>query len=241
MGQNEEAEGMGETTAERGGRKKAAWRAIELALLGLGLLCLGLVAYWFVDARLFTYRGERDLDAAVAARQEQAKASAAHETDRLDTFRKDGRASGAPAAARLEEGAVVGRVELPRLGVSTLVLQGISPLTLRRGVGHIPGTPLPQEGGNVGLAGHRDTVFRALQDVRRGDAAVLTTPAGTYRYEVEWTRVVEPEEVSVLAASAEPELTLVTCYPFHYIGAAPQRFIVRARRSEESAAKTGQP
>jgi sortase A len=219
------------TREGRGRSKRTAWRVVELSLLTVGLLCLGLVTYWFVDARLFQYREERELDAALEAGP-RAAVPAAYETDRLDTLK----GTAAPAPVTLAEGALVGRIELPRLGVSTLVLQGVSPLTLRRGVGHIPGTSLPQEGGNVGLAGHRDTVFRALRDVRVGDTAVLKTPAGTWRYQVDWTRVVEPDEVSVLAASASPELTLVTCYPFYYIGSAPQRFIVRAHRLDEPSA-----
>jgi sortase A len=95
-------------------------------------------------------------------------------------------------------------------------------------VGHIPGTALPGDSGNVGLAAHRDTFFRRLRDIRPDDEIVLTTPDGTFRYTVEGTKVVEPGDVWVLDPTEEPALTLVTCYPFTYVGSAPQRFIVRA-------------
>ena len=98
--------------------------------------------------------------------------------------------------------------------------------------GHIPGTAFPDEPGNVGIAGHRDTFFRKLSQIHRDDLITLTTPVGSYRYSVEWTRVVAPADVAVLGPSQSAVLTLVTCYPFTYVGPAPQRFIVRARRLE---------
>jgi len=223
---DEETEtGDGAPAAEERQRRRRSplLRLLELALFVVAVVCLGLVAYWSLDARLFEWRQDRRLDEAIAARR-TASGKPSHEADRLDTFRS-------PAAPPpLAEGTLIGRIELPRLGLSTLLLEGTSPLTLRRGAGHIAGTPLPEAGGNVGVAGHRDTVFRPLRDARPGDTAVLTTPNGTYRYAVEWTRVVEPQEVSVLAGNRSSELTLVTCYPFDFIGAAPQRFIVRAQR-----------
>jgi sortase A len=158
----------------------------------------------------------------------------AGQTDELSTFQPGGAAP--PPAI---EGSLVGRVEIPRLGVSSLVLEGVAGSTLRHGVGHIPRTSLPQQPGNVGLAGHRDTVFRALQDVRPGDLILLDTLAGSYRYQVDWTRIVQPDDVSVLAAAARAELTLVTCYPFHYVGSAPERFIVRGHRVDDPGASTG--
>jgi sortase A len=135
-----------------------------------------------------------------------------------------------PRARRLSlaTGAVVARVEIPRIGVSAIVREGDDVKTLRRAVGHIPGTALPGDAGNTGLAGHRDTFFRGLRDIKTGDQIMLTTPGGNARYRVRSTRVVDPSETSVLAPSAGSTLTLVTCYPFNYIGAAPKRFIVRA-------------
>jgi sortase A len=100
--------------------------------------------------------------------------------------------------------------------------------TLRRAVGHIPGTALPGKRGNAGFAAHRDTFFSPLKNVRRGDDVIVTAPEGVYRYAVTTTRVVEPDDVSVLDPTPGTTLTLVTCYPFDYVGSAPQRFIVRA-------------
>jgi sortase A len=127
-------------------------------------------------------------------------------------------------------GALVGRIEIPRLGLSVIVAEGVDALTLRRAVGHIPGSAMPGQPGNVGLAGHRDTYFRPLRNIRRDDVISLTTPLGEYRYRVVSTRIVSPSGVAVLDPSVSEVLTLVTCYPFYYIGPAPGRFIVRAER-----------
>ena len=128
------------------------------------------------------------------------------------------------------EGAAISRLEIPRLGMSVLVAEGTTSHTLKLAAGHIRGTAYPDEAGNIGIAGHRDTFFRPLRGISAGDAIVLTTPHGVSRYSVEWTRVVQPSDVSVLRPSRESGLTLVTCYPFRFVGSAPERFIVRARR-----------
>jgi LPXTG-site transpeptidase (sortase) family protein len=111
-----------------------------------------------------------------------------------------------------------------------MVRQGTGASTLNVAVGHIPGTALPGDKGNVAVAGHRDTLFRGLRDIRKGDLIDFETLRGSYAYRVESTEVVKPEDVSVLNAGEYPELTLVTCYPFTYVGAAPDRFIVKARQ-----------
>jgi sortase A len=123
---------------------------------------------------------------------------------------------------------VIGRLEIPRLDLTAMVREGADGKTLHRAVGHIPGTALPGYAGNVALAGHRDTFFRALRNIKKDDTIELETENGTYRYVVESTEIVGPRDVSVLAASHGQTLTLVTCYPFYYIGSAPKRFIVRA-------------
>jgi sortase A len=122
------------------------------------------------------------------------------------------------------------RLRVPRLGISVMVAPDVDARSLRRAVGHIPGTARPGEAGNVGIAGHRDTFFRPLKRVEVGDDVLLTTPDGEHRYVVEWTQIVDPDSVDVLAPTDEAVLTLVTCYPFYYVGHAPERFIVRARR-----------
>ena len=133
------------------------------------------------------------------------------------------------------EGALIGRIEVPRLGVSAIVREGDDGATLRRAVGHIPETALPGEPGNIGLAGHRDTFFRGLRDARTGDCIVVTTPDGVYEYIVRGTDVVEPTDVSVLSQTADRTLTLVTCYPFTFIGPAPKRFVIRAELADRAS------
>jgi sortase A len=132
--------------------------------------------------------------------------------------------------SRREEGSLVGRLEVPRLQLSAIVLEGTDSRTLRRGVGRIPQTADPGQDGNVVLSGHRDTFFRPLRQIRAGDRVTLQTPIGLYRYVVEWTAVVNPSDTASLKATPDRSLTLVTCYPFRYVGPAPQRFIVRARQ-----------
>jgi sortase A len=132
-----------------------------------------------------------------------------------------------PRAAR-PAGSLIGRIEIPRLRVSAIVRVGSDARTLRLAVGHIPGTAYPGEHGNVGLAGHRDTFFRQLQHIRADDVIRIATADGTYSYRVERTTVVNPRDVWVLDPADRDVLTLITCYPFTYIGSAPQRFIVRA-------------
>ncbi|MGP0072174.1 MAG: class D sortase [Bryobacteraceae bacterium] len=123
---------------------------------------------------------------------------------------------------------VIGRLDIPRLNLAVMVREGADERTLSRAVGHIPGTALPGGIGNVGLAGHRDTFFRELRNIRADDTIDLETTAGTYRYIVKSTSIVTPRDVSVLKASGGETLTLVTCYPFYYVGSAPKRFIVHA-------------
>lgn len=145
---------------------------------------------------------------------------------------------GAEAAAkpipRLAPGAgePIGRIQIPRIGLQAMIVESTTTDALRRAVGHIEGTALPGDNGNVALAGHRDTFFRGLRDVRKDDIIRVDTLDGSWAYKVESTEVVEPDDLEVLAASAGPTLTLVTCYPFNYVGAAPHRFVVRAREIE---------
>jgi sortase A len=123
------------------------------------------------------------------------------------------------------------RIAIPRLRIAAMVREGIDHRTLNLAIGHIPSTALPGRPGNVGLAAHRDTLFRGLKDVRQDDDITLSTFDREYTYRVVWYKVVKPTAVDVLAPVAgEETLTLVTCYPFHFVGNSPYRFIVRARR-----------
>ncbi|MCU1274520.1 MAG: sortase family protein [Bryobacterales bacterium] len=129
-----------------------------------------------------------------------------------------------------DERSLVGRIEIPRIGLKAVILEGVAQRTLALAVGHIPGTAMPGKTGNVGIAGHRDTFFRGLSSVQTGDKIVVTTLNTLYEYSVKSFEVVGPRETRVLDDSSEPTLTLVTCYPFRYIGPAPKRFIVHASR-----------
>jgi sortase A len=120
-------------------------------------------------------------------------------------------------------------LRIPRLTLEVPVLPGTDDVTLDRAVGLIPGTASPGAPGNTAIAGHRDGFFRGLKDIAVGDSLELETLAGKRQYAVEALTIVDPSDVSVLDDSTEPVLTLVTCYPFYYVGKAPQRFIVRAR------------
>ncbi len=145
------------------------------------------------------------------------------------------------ARAEARPGRAWGRLDLPRLGLSTLVAEGVDDGTLGVAVGHFPGTAFPGEMGNVALAGHRDTVFRLLQEIWPEDVVRLTTPDGAFSYRVEWLEIVDPRRTDVVASTGEPLLTLVTCYPFEYVGSAPLRYVVRARSIDRPVDRVDRP
>lgn len=140
------------------------------------------------------------------------------------------------AQVRYSPGQSMGWLEIPRLGVSAVVAHGDDSRTLLRAVGHIPGTALPSEGGNVGLAAHRDTFFRALERIDRSDTIRLVMPERVYAYRVVDVGIVKPSQVEVLGPTRISSLTLVTCYPFEYVGSAPYRYVVRAQELDDVAA-----
>jgi sortase A len=187
-------------------------RRLERGLVVVAVVSLGWYLAALVAGTISEVRGERELEELTAIRPIVPAPTGAA-----------ARRAAPPAPA-----SVVGRIVIPRLNVSAIVREGVDARTLRRAVGHVVGTALPGERGNAALAAHRDTFFRPLKDVRSGDRILVETPAGTFAYVVRDTRVVEPTELSVLDPTPDRTLTLVTCYPFHFIGSAPQRFIVRA-------------
>jgi sortase A len=191
----------------------------QRALFACAILLLGYCGFALVDAWIFQARESGNLDRQLHDRR------AAHEG--APQPQSSTSPLGAPAAAA---DGLIGRIEIPRLLLSVVVAEGIDKTTLRRAVGHIPGTALPGEPGNVGLAGHRDTFFHPLKDLNIKDEIQFSTLKGNFKYQVESLRVVEPDNVGVLASSGENVLTLVTCYPFYYVGPAPKRWIVRARQ-----------
>jgi sortase A len=183
-------------------------------LLTAGVLILGYCGYVLLDARLYQASETRNF-------QEQIK-------DSTPIPASDG--SVREASFHPDAGKPLGEIELTRVGVTAMILEGTDDRTLRRAVGHVPGTPLPGQPGNVAIAGHRDTFFRALRNVRQNDEITLMTLQGSYRYRVDSISVVGPEATQVLDNTGGDFLTLVTCFPFYYVGPAPRRFIVRAQR-----------
>jgi len=127
---------------------------------------------------------------------------------------------------------LVAVLRIPRLAIEAPVLEGTSDWALNRGVGHIEDTASPGADGNVGIAGHRDGFFRPLKDITSGDRLEIETRTGIARYQVDRVWIVDPDDVSVLDPTPSPSVTLVTCYPFYFVGSAPQRFIVRAVRTD---------
>jgi sortase A len=195
-------------------------RLIRLAQYGLttvGILALGYCLALYVEGTIFETREAHHFA------QERPQITAVKETSSVPT-----------ASATLpQDGAVVGQLEIPRVGLSVMVIEGTEDGDLKKAAGHIPGTALPGQPGNVAIAGHRDTFFRPLRNIQQRDTMILNTRKGAYRYRVVSTSIVWPEDIQVLYPTARDTLTLVTCFPFDYIGSAPKRFIVRAERTQE--------
>ena len=133
-------------------------------------------------------------------------------------------------APPVRRGDVIGELDIPRLRLSVMVFEGDDAGILSQGAGHIPGTALPADSGNIGIAAHRDTYFRPLRAIHANDVIILKTPAGMSRFTVTETEIVRPSAVGVLSRLPGRDLTLVTCYPFFFAGSAPERFIVHARK-----------
>ncbi len=189
---------------------------LRRALTVVGVLCLGL----WTAVKVYAY------------------ASTAHNKSLLERLVRERRgdlaltAVGARSFAepRPSAGSLLGWIDIPRLGTSAAILEGTDERWLEQGAGHLPNTALPAADGNAAIAGHRDSVFRGLRRVAIGDRIEVTTPASTHVYAVDALKVVPPTDTSVLAPSRTEQLTLITCYPFTYIGPAPERFVVQAHR-----------
>jgi len=180
---------------------------------------LGYCAFVLVDTHVFQERESRNLRRLLE--DQQAKVS----DSPLAKLLSPPKVSPASTMSGL-----IGRIEIARLGLSVIIVEGDDGKTLRRAAGHVPGTALPGERGNVGITAHRDTFFRPLRNIHRDDIITLTTLRGPYRYRVVSTKIVGPDDVAVLSSDGNQILTLVTCYPFYFVGSAPSRFIVRAER-----------
>jgi sortase A len=206
----------------------SAKSACQLARIGqyvfaiAGIAALAYYANTFVRARLFQQK-EAQRFAERIETQPTLEKTAARSGSTLEVVAQE-----EPA-----EGAVIGTLSIPRIGLMTVVLEGVTDKDLKIAPGHVPGTAIPGDPGNVGIAGHRDTFFRPLRLIRIGDSIVITTVRGEERYRVESTEIVDPTDVQVLNPTPNASLTLVTCYPFYYVGSAPKRFIVHAEQLVE--------
>jgi sortase A len=192
-------------------------RRLERALLAIGVVSLTWCVLTWFQARAYQREHTMALEGLVAAPPRAAAAP--------------------PAPESMTTGSVIGVLHIPRLGVSTVVAEGDDTATLKVAIGHLPDTPMPWKDGNSALAAHRDTFFRPLQHIHVGDELRVSTPHGDFRYHVRETMVVGPNDVWVLDPTDRPTLTLITCYPFRYVGNAPRRFIVRAERTTGAEAK----
>ena len=198
---------------------RRAFRRLQYLLLACAVSLLGYCGFVLTDGWMFQHRERSRFEQQLRDRE----AAGALRTASLD-------APESPKHRPPMADGLIGRIEIQRLGLSAMVTEGTSTATLRRAAGHIKGMALPGQPGNIGIAGHRDTFFRPLRNVRPDDVITLTTLLGVYRYRVVFTKVVSPDDVAVLDTTGDEVLTLITCYPFYFVGPAPDRFVVRADR-----------
>jgi sortase A len=199
-------------------RYQTILKSFEICLWVLAVMAIGYCSVAYAGAAIHQHREKAILNAA------------SHSADsRLAATSGDSVLS----SATLGYG-VLGVVEIPRLGISAVAEEGVDDSTLWEAVGHIPGTALPGQNGNAALAAHRDTYFSELGDIVAGDVVIFRSPTANYRFRVESTKIVDGDATDALTDSATPTLSLITCYPFHYVGSAPQRFIVTARAETTS-------
>lgn len=208
----------------RNAHSKFRTQGVQLLLWVIGAVSLGYAITGYSMSAWHQTQAKARFRAAMRTGAADSNASLLRTADRTIT-----------GLQNLAPGSLIGVIEIPKLGVSSVVDEGVDNKTLLIAVGHIPGTALPGHEGNVGLAGHRDTFFRQLGQLQLGDDISLTTLGGAYHYKVESTRIVKPSDKEVLDAGPQSTLTLVTCYPFHYVGPAPRRYIVVARQVPQTA------
>jgi sortase A len=186
-------------------------RRLNRALIAFGLACV--IFYSVVTVHTWRYQRAAKSQVERMMSIDRPQAAREHVPDVLKP---------------LEIGELIGRVDIPRLRLSAAVAEGDDDRTLGKAVGHLPDTPLPwQRRGNVALAAHRDGLFRRLEGIRINDDIRVVTPRGEYHYRVTKTHIVDPDDVWVIAPTDTPTITLITCYPFSFVGNAPRRFIVK--------------
>ncbi len=217
-------------------RSQSYLRTSRCVFFVIGIFALGYCSYVLLDAKIYqVYQARRFQQELRDSQASNTKGEPVH-TSPLPPLEAAIPASTESRGISSPTRSPLGRIEISTIGLSAMILEGINERTLRRAVGHIPGTPLPGQPGNVALAGHRDTFFRALQNIRVDDEITLETLSGVYSYRVDSTEVVDPRETRVLDNSDDEILTLVTCYPFSFVGPAPKRFVVRAHKFTTTAA-----
>lgn len=194
----------------------------------IGILALGYWIYVSLDTEVYQAHQTRIFQQARAIISASADRGLGSGASLSSALPREARLSKNESSKEIPVDLPLGKIEIPRIGLSAVILEGTDGPSLRHGVGHILGTSLPGQSGNVALAGHRDTFFRNLRQVRDRDQIILTTLTGSFHYSVDSFEIVGPQNTSVLKASENHTLTLVTCYPFYYIGPAPRRFIVQA-------------
>lgn len=204
-------------------KKCPVLRIAQWILIAVGVILIG---YWIgmrLDSRFGGASAVEDFEKARSSGipLELPVDTALWAEDRIDEYRE---------SLEHDFDAPLAVLRIPEIDLEVAVLEGTSELVLNRGVGHITGTSLPGEDGNIGIAGHRDGYFRGLKDIAVGDLIELETLVGPLSYAITEFLIVEPPDVWVLDPTESPTLTLVTCYPFYFVGSAPQRFIVRAER-----------
>ena len=208
---------------------------MRVLLLCLGMGCLGYCVYFTGMERLNESYDNWVFERHISGRQDVTVANYLREQSPLGFLVKDAVAV-APAAKTnpTQPNSVLGKLEISRLNLSAMVREGVDAHTLSESVGHVPSTPLPGHSGNFALAAHRDTLFRRLKDIRPDDVITFQSQNQTFKYRVQNTFIVKPSNVNVLRSDGHEELTLITCYPFYYIGSAPKRFIVQAQLIPET-------
>ena len=208
-----------------GRRGRRLLLVLERALVIVGIAALAWCAVLVADAVIAQRTARSSLEAAAVVEKPVWPPALASRTDFPP---------GDPPAS----GSAVGTLSIPSVDLTAVVLHGSDAQTLRRGPGHLENTPLPGHAGNMVIAGHRDSFFWPLRNIQLGDDIFIDTPHGRFRYRVASVRVVNPRDVSVLGATDEPVLTLITCYPFWVFGHAPDRFVVRATAVIDNPAAT---
>jgi sortase A len=191
---------------------------LTAALLALGVLCL--IVYAVSTIRTWQYQR-------IAKSHVEEMVSADRPSARIET--PPDIAEPPNVLKPPQPGEIIGRIDIPRIKLSAAVAEGDDDKTLGKAVGHLPDTPLPwQRRGNVAFAAHRDGLFRPIEKIRLNDEVRVVTAQGEYQYRVTKTHIVDPDDVWVLAPTETPTITLITCYPFSFVGNAPHRFIVQA-------------